>query len=247
MWPRAAAWLLIVAVAGAVVGGLAWRLSIPAPGAIGQPPVAPSDAAANTPNPTSGATQPTESATAEKPVAPTTTAVAWQGTALPVSTEAGPSTFTATRSTGFADTPQGAALAAVHISTHIDPYTGPGVFTPAITEQVIGAKEGLLSRTQQIYREAADQMGVSGGAPVLVPTGSVQSWRIRDFQPDGTDVELLVATPTGEQVVYRIPVKWVRGDWRLLVPNSDGEVFEVGKPRGLSGFTPFIDFPGGAR
>ena len=92
-----------------------------------------------------------------------TMAMPWQGAALPVSDTAGPEQFTDTRSTGFSHDPQGAAFAAVHISTHIDPLTGPDVFTPTIEEQVVGAPD-LMETTEQAYRKAARDMGLSPGA-----------------------------------------------------------------------------------
>jgi hypothetical protein len=177
-------------------------------------------------------------------------AISWQGAALPVSPDDGPARFTATRASGFARNPLGAALAAVHISTHIDAYTGPAVFTSAIRQQVVAgnrAKKALLTRTRASYAAAAEQMGVSGGAPILVPTGAVQSWRIKDFAPDGDNaVDLLVTTPTGEQVVYRIDVRWSHGDWRLVLARSaDDQLFPVEAAGDVADFAPFVDYPGG--
>jgi hypothetical protein len=249
-WTRLSAWLLILAVGGAVVGGLAWRLSIPAPApaSAAQSPTgsasAPGAPVAATAQPEQGAARPVAAQSAAA-----VTAVSWQGTALPVSSSDGPSTFTATRSAGFADTQTGAALAAVHLSTHIDPYTGPAVFGPTIRNQVVGGGDTLLRRTQEVYRRAARQMDTSSGAPILVPTGSVQSWRIDGFRASSiTTVELLVATPDGSQVVYHVPLQWQRGDWRLVAPERDThDIFHVAAARDTDSFTPFMDFPGGTR
>ena len=126
---------------------------------------------------------------------------------------------------GSACDPQGAALAC-HISTHIDPYTGPGCSLPTITEQVIGGKD-LVERTEQQYRRARKTAGLAAakaverGDPVLAPTGEMTGWRIRDFRLQSvTTVELLVTTPQGQQVVYEVPVVWSDDDWRVSLSDS---------------------------
>lgn len=239
-WRRGVAALLIGSVVLAVLGGLAYRLSVPAQQA---QPVQPS-------LPPPAALAPTESATPTSAAPPPTRAdvmaMPWQGAALPVSDTAGPMVFTQDRSTGFTRDPQGAALAAVHISTHIDPLTGPDVFTSTIDEQVVGA-EGLVEQTQQLYERAATKQGlsaeaISDGAPVLAPTGDISDWRIRTFRPDAiTTVELLVATPQGQQVVYEVPVVWQDDDWRISFQETgEGAGFRVTEPTRTGGFTPFI-------
>jgi hypothetical protein len=242
-WTRVVAGVLLAVVVVGVLGVLVFRLSLPAP-------PTPSVALV-TPPPSSAAPTPTVSAsdTPSRHTVPATDTVAmpWQGAALPVSPEHGPQQFTQRRSTGFTRDPQGAALAAVHISTHIDPYTGPRVFTPTITEQVSGP-EDLVDRTQQQYRQAARDAGLSAeairrGDPVLAPTGEMTGWRITDFRPDSvTTVELLVTTPQGEVVVYEVPMIWNGADWQLsLAAEGDGGLFRVTTAHDPDTFEPFVN------
>jgi hypothetical protein len=238
---RAVAIGLITCVVLAVVGGLAYRLSIPAParpaaaGAAGASAAVPSPTA---PSPTSSAS-PTASAT--PPAVDELSAVSWQGAALPVSDVDGPFEFTRTRASGFTQTPQGAALAAVHISTHMDAYTGPRVFTGTIAEQVIGDTRRLLATTGRVYRQAARANRVAAGQPVIAPTGSITSWRIGDYRPHGLNrVQLLVRTPTGESVVYSVPVRWSQGDWKVDLSGASDRTFRTSQADPADTYRRFI-------
>lgn len=236
-WTRLVAGALLAVIVVGVLGALAFRLSMPAP------------AAAPPPAPAAGP-QRTEASTTPSPTPPVVrdlTAMPWQGAALPVSERHGPEEFTDRRSTGFSRDPQGASLAAVHISTHIDPYTGPRVFTPTISEQVTGGQD-LVARTQEQYRRAAQRAGLAPeairrGDPVLAPTGEMTGWRITDFRPDSvTTVELLVTTPQGQRVVYEVPVVWTDDDWRVSLADGPAtDLFRVTAATDSDSFEPFID------
>lgn len=218
---KAVAGALLTIVVLIVLGGLAYRLSVPAPASPPVTPASPTGQVAPTPSP------------APDPVGNDMTSMPWQGAALPISESSGPFIFTDHRATGFSHDPQGAALAAVHISTHLDPYTGPRVFTPTIDEQVIGGDD-LLAQTMRQYESAAKAQGLTAsaikrGAPVLAPTGEIAAWRIRNYRPDSpTTVELLVHTPHGRSVVYEVPVVWQDDDWRITFAGSQvGPVLRV--------------------
>lgn len=237
-WPRATAGIMLAAVGLLVVGGLAYRLSVPAPTAA--PPMDPP------PTPTPTASPATPDVAADRPAM---SAVPWQGAALPISDTAGPQVFTETRATGFTRDPQGAAVAAVHISTHIDPFTGPAVFTPTIEEQVMvtGGVEDLVRRTQKLYEKAAaardlTSQAVADGVPILAPTGDISAWRIGTFRSDGvTTVELLVTTPQGERLIYEVPVIWRDGDWRVTFEGASAAEFRVTATDDTTDFTTFIE------
>lgn len=240
-WLRGTAGLLVVTAALLTIGGLVYRLS-----GSGRPPAQEQAPVVAAPSPAAdpGASTPPVPAVRDSGSPSDATSLPWQGAALPVSDTAGPQRFTETRSTGFSQDPQGAAFAAVHISTHIDPYTGPDVFTPTIEEQVVAGGD-LVERTRRSYEAAARRQGLSreaiaDGAPVLAPTGHISAWRISTYRPDAvTTVELLVSTPDGQQVVYEIPVVWRDGDWRVLVDADTG--FRTADSRGTAGFTDFIE------
>lgn len=216
----------------ALLGGLAVRLAQPAP---------PATVASHSGAPSAATVTPTVAGVAGA------SAIAWQGAALPVHPTAGPRVLTDTRATGFSHDPLGAALAATHIATHLDPYTGPPVFEPTLAEQVLHAPEGLVQALTRAYRSAARQQGyakaaVAEGRPVLAPTGAIQAWRIPEYHPDAvTTVELRVAAPGGELLTYEIHVRWQDEDWRVwLAGASVGELFTVRTAGSESGFHPFI-------
>ena len=253
-WRKGTAAVLIGAVCLLVLGGLAYRLSVPAP-ATEESVVPAPPASAAPPDPVVTPTDPW----ADSVTTPPMSAVPWQGAALPISQTAGPRVFTETRATGFSHDPQGAALAAVHISTHIDPYTGPAVFTPTIEEQVVSATAGgaaggtvtgteaMVRRTQKLYEKAAAQRDLSAeaiadGVPILAPTGDISAWRIGTFRPDAvTTVELLVTTPQGQRLIYEVPVVWRDGDWRVMfATEAGGADFRVTEATDTDDFTTFI-------
>lgn len=214
-WTRVVAGILAITILALLVVGLAWRLSATAP--------------------------PAPAATAEYDV----TAVSWQGLALPISATSGPATFTDTRSKGFAQTDLGAALAAVHLSSHIDPYTGPAVFGPTIDEQVIGDTAALKKLVTATYTDQAKKHQVADGAPILAPTGQMKAWRIDAFTPTGVNnVEIYVGTPTGTDVIYTIGVQWVDGDWKLKpTVTEQGISFAVSDPNPDVDYTAFTAIP----
>ena len=225
---------LVVALVVAVVGGLAYRLSVPAP--TSHLPVA-----AEAPAPIDAVPTPSVTVTTPAPVNDTS-AVSWQGAAMPVSYADGPFEFSKTRSSGFTQTPLGAALAAVHVSTHMDPFTGPAVFTDTINDQVIGDTHALLRETSKAYRTAAAAHAVPSGEPVIAPTGSMSDWRIKNYRAhQRNDVQLLVQTPTGDEVVYIVPVKWEGGDWKVdLTDAAPGKTFSTVAVKNAGSFEPFI-------
>lgn len=215
-WTRIVAGVMLITLFGLLVVGLSWRLSATAP-----PPA-------------------TDSAGGYD-----VTAVSWQGLALPISPTAGPTTFTDTRSKGFAQSDLGAALAAVHLSSHIDPYTGPAVFGPTIDEQVLGDTAALKKLVTATYTDQAQKHQVTGGAPILAPTGQMKAWRIDGYTPTGVNnVEIYVGTPTGSDVIYTIPVQWVDGDWKLKpTVTEDGISFAVADPNPDTDYTAFTTIP----
>lgn len=148
-----------------------------------------------------------------------TTATAWNGMTLPVSTSDGPSTFGDTAS-GFAHTELGAALAAANLSVRIDPYAGSDSFDPTITEQTFGGDpDALLRATNKRYQQQAATAGVSDGAPIPTSTGAISGYRIADYNADGpTTVHLLVTAPDGQPLDFAIEVIWSDGDYRLVDP-----------------------------
>lgn len=223
---RVIAGIAIAALGLGSLGGLAVALSRPAP----EPVTAAADADAPP-----AAPQP------EPPTPANSGAVSWHGTALPIDTTAGPTTWTATRSSGFQHSELGAALAAVHISTHMDPYTGPDVFTPTINQQVIGDTDTLLDTYTAVYSQEAKKLHVTGGKALPAATGRFVSWTIPDYNPDGTNPVHLLVEAQNQLIEFVVPVRWVDGDWKAA-PDIDasGAHFQTSQtPANSNSNTPF--------
>ena len=227
-WKRIVVWAIIVCIGVGVLVGIASLML--------------SSTSTEAPN--------TQDASAALPAdqaqdAASLTARAWQGAALPTSPEHGPALFTDTRSSGFSATPLGAALAAVHISSHISPYTGPPVFAPTVQEQVAGDTDKLLARLNEVYASTAKAEGLRDGEPSIRPTGEMVSWRLAGpFSVEAeTDVEIVVRTPASDDQVFTIPVIWDSNvnDWKINPARQDGGLqLQVTDPDPNAEYTPFF-------
>jgi len=152
------------------------------------------------------------------------TAMQFQGVTLPVSRTSGPFEAAGDLASGFAETPFGAALAALHISVRIDASTGPKVYRLTITKQTLGDTGALLAVVDQRYSAAAAAAGVTGGGPVPAtgPAGEFRGYKVDGYSvASPTTVHLLVAQP-GTSALYDVPatVQWTGWDWKLLPPPS---------------------------
>jgi hypothetical protein len=162
---------------------------------------------------------------------------------VPVDSVHGPARFTDRRSAGFTRDANGAALAATHLSSRIDPHTDPDSFTPVISRQTVGNTTVLLAATRGSYRMLARSAKLTDGAPVPVTNpGQVRGWRIlKAFDPDRVvRVGLLVTDPTGGSAEFVIPLTWTGGDWQLTPRITGGGVrFTVDTPRPVDQYTLF--------
>ncbi len=173
----------------------------------------------------------------------------WQGAVLPTS-EAGPATITKNRAYSFARTSLGAALAAAHIAVRVDPLTGPAVFVPTVRQQTKGDSGAWTARLQEIYRDIANRRGVRRGVPIYSAPGFIEGWRIASQQIHATDpplrraeVDLLVRSPDGERKIFHVLLKWVQGDWVLVLPNVQKKyLFRTQDAKNIQSFTPFFDW-----
>lgn len=204
-WKRIITWVLILTVGGSVLLGLGLQLS------------------------GGGSSSGSSETAAVADPATDMQARSWQGAAFPVSDEHGPEVFTDTRASGFAQTPKGAALAALHIASRISPYNGPSVFQPTIQEQVTGDTSSLLTLMEGEYNKVAKENGLKNGEPLIRPTGQMLAWRLaNEFSENRNTVDLYVKTPRATEVVYTVPVVWQDGDWKIeRLADDNGLTFEV--------------------
>lgn len=135
----------------------------------------------------------------------------WNAAALPFSGSDGPTRVVDGIASGFADTPQGAGLAAWDAFARA--LAAPdGVWQRVLTQRFAGGGAALRDR---FAHSRADNPDV--GRNVVVPAG----FRIHpDYRPDFATVDVAVRTP--EQISYGTwAMVWVDGDWRVRVDDID--------------------------
>ncbi|MFD0906089.1 hypothetical protein, partial [Actinomadura sediminis] len=122
---------------------------------------------------------------------------------------------------GFARSPRGALLAAVHIVVRAHALWGPRVFEPTIRNQVIGPDTAaLLEATQRSYdRHRGDRpYGEALGRAYMV----VEGFRWLGYSPRSATLDLVTAGPGDSNVTVRaairVQVRWENGDWRVVAP-----------------------------
>ncbi|MGY2087911.1 hypothetical protein [Nocardia gipuzkoensis] len=134
----------------------------------------------------------------------------WGGAALPVSGSDGPSRVAHGIASGFAHTPQGAALAAADALARV--LAAPeGVWQQVVGERYYGGGRALIDRF------ARSRERTPGAARyVVVPDG------VR-IQSGYRDDLAIVQFATHDDVGYTVstwPMAWIDGDWRVRVPND---------------------------
>jgi hypothetical protein len=145
---------------------------------------------------------------------------------------------------GFAHTPFGAVLAAVHITVRLTPQAGPDVYEPTLHDQVIGADTAALSaRLEADYDQARSQLGLPYGVAAGRLYASVAGYRIDSASPAAVALRLLVEGPAaggGSQfAVTAVEMHWSDGDWRLVAPPAGDWGRVVSPTRTTDGFTLF--------
>lgn len=167
----------------------------------------------------------------------TSDGVSWSdfhGIPVPTSS-AGPRNVDGARASGFARSPAGAVLAAIHISYRVGSSAGPAVFEPTIAAQVVGAdKDKFLATTEASYSADAGRYGAAsdGSLPSEFARAVREGSRVWAYRTDAYDsslasIHVLSRTQTvgatdPTYVDFAYTVRWVDGDWRLVAPlNGD--------------------------
>ncbi|NDU77617.1 hypothetical protein GWI34_34125 [Actinomadura sp. DSM 109109] len=150
--------------------------------------------------------------------------VSWRdyhGVLLPCSAEDGPRDTGGDLASGFARTPRGALLAAIHIAVRANVQWGSNVFGPTIERQVTGPDtRALLDTTREAYERRRDRRpdGAVLGRGYVV----LEAFRWQGYSPEVASLDLVTAGPGDSDVtaraVTRLQLRWQDGDWRLLAP-----------------------------
>ena len=126
----------------------------------------------------------------------------------------------------FAETPSGAVLAAAN-------YIAFGSGRP---DQ--GAELAASAIAPGLGQNAAiEAAGVASGAS----PGTVQiaGYRLDRYDPEWTDVALVVRTDDGSFASGDLVLKWIQGDWKLIADPGTGQLAELRAIASLGGFTPW--------
>ncbi|MBY8858606.1 hypothetical protein K7711_19160 [Nocardia sp. CA2R105] len=144
----------------------------------------------------------------------------WGAAAAPVSVSDGPAQIHDGLASGFADTPQGAALAACDAIARA--LAAPeGIWQSAVRERYFGGGQPLLDRF------AASRTGTPDAAQyVTVPEGI----RILPgYRPDFAVVQ--IAVRTRDSFAYGTwPMIWNNADWRVRVPDNIDTLWQPAVP-----------------
>lgn len=167
------------------------------------------------------AATPEPSVTSEASRAPKVQWVDVHGVALPVSPTDGPARVDDARSSGFAQTEAGAAIAAAHLLTRVSPSAGPAAFEPALAEQVVGPNRDAL---RQAVSEQYQAMSARG-APIGALESELVGFQLEDgphLPSDTATVRIVLTSPelraSGRMLEALVAMQWSDGDWRLVAP-----------------------------
>jgi len=197
-------------------------------------------------------TGPAPPAPSMSPSAPGTSAatddLSWAtlaGARVPVSRSAGPRDTSAGRARGFAPTPLGAVLAAVHISLRLSPQVGPAVFEATLREQVVGGDTAALGQhLAEDYEQARARLGLPYGAPAGQLYATARGYQVEANEPTTATVRLLIEGPgTSGSVLVALTLhtQWVGSDWALLAPPGGTWDTTAAVVTDASGYTDFPD------
>ena len=161
-------------------------------------------------------------ATLEADAAQGLTWASFHGMQLPASA-AGPRNTLDGLASGFADTPQGALLAAINIGVRTAAQWGSAIFVPTITRQVTGpATPALLHAEETTYAQLRAAAHVRPGHPAGKGNASEIGYRFLSWSPAAATVAVVTAGPTASGATVlastRIQVVWQAGDWRVVAP-----------------------------
>lgn len=194
------------------------------------------------PRPTSKEGDRVPARTPGSPAARTVSTAGWfavglDGAVLPASRQAGPRQGPWPLAAGYADTPQGAVLAAVGIAVRTSGQLGPAIFATTISRQVTGpGATAMLAAARQDYAQASAQHPPTRpGGPAGELSASPRAFRLASFTADAATVDV-VSAAGGQAAVIWLQVRWLGGDWRLLAPVSGNLADAAIRPASLAGF-----------
>ncbi|MEX5638049.1 hypothetical protein AB1460_37335 [Parafrankia sp. FMc2] len=155
------------------------------------------------------------------------------------SPSAGPSRLDNNLATGFTRTPLGAVVAGINIAGRADGSLGEPIYRPTIERQVIG--DGQVDLLRRVHRDGRPDVPATGEQTDGTGVGS-HGFTLHAYTDDEATISYLLVATRGSQhkyAVYRLTVRWVDGDWKLLAPPNGDFGSVISTPTSLDGFQPF--------
>ena len=130
---------------------------------------------------------------------------------LPYSEEAGPHEDNGVTASLYERTPEGALLAAAHLSSRAGGYTPREMWEQTIEHQFVDSedREALLDL---MHEEVGDQEFTAGDVAEMA------GFTYRSYDPDEAVIEVVLDTRQGAWYSVLVTVEWVAGDWRMVAP-----------------------------
>ncbi|MDV7991567.1 hypothetical protein [Rhodococcus sp. IEGM 1374] len=153
------------------------------------------------------------------------------GVSVPTSRVDGPLAGTSVNRSGYAQTPQGAVLAAINGQTALavaDDRAWPEVVN-TVTAPGPGRDEFAAARAA---------VTVSGSVPAAAAPKFV-GFEVTDYSSDPLSAGVSVAQTIGtgtELFSYPVALQWISGDWRIVLPTSEENIDAV-EIDNLDGYT----------
>jgi hypothetical protein len=168
----------------------------------------------------------------------------FHGIQLPESAKDGPRHTRGGLAWGFADTQDGALLAAVNIAVRTAAQWGPDIYQPTIRHQVTGPDAAaLLEADASDYAALRAAAHVRPGQPAGRGYAVEAGFRFVAYTPAGATVDIVTEGPGGSGttviVATRIGVVWQRGDWRVVAPPGGNWASSATAISSLTGYTTF--------
>ncbi|MEU6559260.1 hypothetical protein [Nocardia nova] len=134
----------------------------------------------------------------------------FRGITLPVAAQ-GPRQITGAVATGFARTPAGAALAAIHATVRMSLASDDQ--WDAVGQRMLAA--GPQRQAWAIARAQKQLTTVEGARPPVIV-----GYRIARYSPGRADTEIYSRQPDASLTCNAATVIWEADDWKLLLPND---------------------------
>lgn len=126
----------------------------------------------------------------------------------------------------FTQTPAGAVLAAAN-------YIAFGSGRPDLGAELAASAIAPGLGQNAAIEAAAAASGSSSG------TIQIAGYRLDRYDPESTDIALVVRADDGSLATGDLVLKWSQGDWRLIVDPATGRLAELRALVSLGGFTPW--------